>query len=133
MRLYPGTKFSIGPAIENGFYYDFDLENPLSADDLPKIEAEIKKVIKENIAIERFELPAGEAKELMEGQPYNCLLYTSFSAGFIFPWSSPTVAVGKAFFTSSPYWVTLIMPLSSSSIRGQIRYPCRPASRWRWT
>ena len=70
MRLYPGTKFSIGPAIENGFYYDFDLENPLSADDLPKIEEEIKKVIKENIAIERFELPAGEAKELMEGQPY---------------------------------------------------------------
>ena len=59
MRLYPGTKFSIGPAIENGFYYDFDLENPLSADDLPKIEEEIKKVIKENIAIERFELPYG--------------------------------------------------------------------------
>ena len=69
-RLYPGTKFSIGPAIENGFYYDFDLENPLSTDDLPKIEEEIKKIIKENIAIERFELPADQAKALMEGQEY---------------------------------------------------------------
>ena len=69
-RLYPGTKFSIGPAIENGFYYDFDLENPLSTDDLPKIEDEIKKIIKENIAIERFELPADQAKALMEGQEY---------------------------------------------------------------
>ena len=57
MRLYPGTKFSIGPAIENGFYYDFDMEQPLSTEDLPKIEAEMKKIIK-------------EAKELMAGQPY---------------------------------------------------------------
>ena len=48
-RLYPGTKFAIGPAIDNGFYYDFDMENPLSLDDLPKIEEEIKKIIKENI------------------------------------------------------------------------------------
>ena len=46
MRLYPGTKFSIGPAIENGFYYDFDIEQPLSTEDLPKIEAEMKKIIK---------------------------------------------------------------------------------------
>ena len=48
MRLYPGTKFSIGPAIENGFYYDFDMEQPLSTEDLPKIEAEMKKIIKED-------------------------------------------------------------------------------------
>ena len=70
LRLYPGTKFSIGPAIDNGFYYDFDLENPLSADDLPKIEEEMKRIIKENLPLERFELPVPEAKALMEGQPY---------------------------------------------------------------
>ena len=70
MRLYPGTKFSIGPAIENGFYYDFDLEQPLSTEDLPKIEAEMKKIIKEDLPLERFALPAEKAKELMAGQPY---------------------------------------------------------------
>ena len=70
MRLYPGTKFSIGPAIENGFYYDFDMEQPLSTEDLPKIEAEMKKIIKEDLPLERFTLPAGKAKELMAGQPY---------------------------------------------------------------
>ena len=70
MRLYPGTKFSIGPAIENGFYYDFDLEKPLSTEDLPAIEAEMKKIIKENLPLERFELPPEEAQKLMADQPY---------------------------------------------------------------
>ena len=70
MRLYPGTKFSIGPAIENGFYYDFDMEQPLSTEDLPKIEAEMKKIIKEDLPLERFALSADKAKELMAGQPY---------------------------------------------------------------
>ena len=65
-RLFPGTKFAIGPAVDNGFYYDFDFETPVSADDLEKIEAEIKKIIKEDIELERFELPAEEAMELME-------------------------------------------------------------------
>ncbi|MBO5252771.1 MAG: threonine--tRNA ligase [Clostridia bacterium] len=69
-RLFPGTKFAIGPAVDNGFYYDFDFETQVSADDLEKIEAEIKKIIKEDIELERFELPAEEAKQLMEGQPY---------------------------------------------------------------
>ena len=70
MRLYPGTKFSIGPAIENGFYYDFDMEKPLSTEDLPAIEAEMKKIIKENLPLERFELPPEEAQKLMADQPY---------------------------------------------------------------
>ena len=69
-RLYPGTKFAIGPAIDNGFYYDFDMEKPLSTEDLPKIEAEIKKIVKENIPLERFELPPDQAKEKMAGQDY---------------------------------------------------------------
>ncbi len=69
-RLYPGTKFAIGPAIENGFYYDFDLEAPLSPEDLPKIEEEMKKIIKENLELQKFELPPEEAKKEMAGQEY---------------------------------------------------------------
>ena len=65
-RLFPDAIFAIGPAIENGFYYDFDLPRTLTPEDLGKIEDEIKKVIKENIPLERFELPPQQAKELME-------------------------------------------------------------------
>ena len=69
-RLYPGTKFAIGPAVENGFYYDMELPQAITNDDLAKIEAEMKKIIKEDIEIERFELPVAEALELMKGQDY---------------------------------------------------------------
>ncbi len=80
-RLYPGTKFAIGPAIENGFYYDFDLETPLSSEDLPKIEDEMKKIIKENLELERFELPPEEARKEMAGQEYKIELIDEHSAG----------------------------------------------------
>ncbi|MBE6732353.1 MAG: threonine--tRNA ligase [Ruminococcaceae bacterium] len=79
-RLYPGTKFAIGPAVDNGFYYDFDFAEPINMDSLSKIEDEMKKIIKENIAIERFELPADEAKELMAGQDYKLELINEHSA-----------------------------------------------------
>ena len=69
-RLYPGTKFAIGPAVDNGFYYDMELPQAITNDDLAKIEAEMKKIIKEDIEIERFELPVTEALELMKGQNY---------------------------------------------------------------
>ena len=71
-RLYPDAKLTIGPAIENGFYYDFDVENTFSPDDLVKIEDEMKKIIKENLPLERFELPVDEAVALMESknEPY---------------------------------------------------------------
>ena len=69
-RLYPGTKFAIGPAVDNGFYYDMELPQAITNDDLTKIEAEMKKIIKEDIEIERFELPVTEALELMKGQDY---------------------------------------------------------------
>ena len=70
-RLYPHAKCTIGPSIENGFYYDFDMES-LIREDLDKIEKEMKKIIKENPAIERFELPRAQAIRLMEekGEPY---------------------------------------------------------------
>ena len=69
-RLYPGTKFAIGPAVDSGFYYDMELPQAITNDDLVKIEAEMKKIIKEDIEIERFELPVAEALELMKGQDY---------------------------------------------------------------
>lgn len=69
-RLYPGTKFAIGPAVDNGFYYDMELPQAITNDDLAKIEAEVKKIIKEDIEIERFELPVAEALALMKGQDY---------------------------------------------------------------
>ena len=69
-RLYPGTKFAIGPAVDNGFYYDMELPQAITNDDLAKIEDEMKKIIKEDIEIERFELPVAEALELMKGQDY---------------------------------------------------------------
>lgn len=69
-RLYPETKLAIGPSIENGFYYDFDKEGAFSTDDLAKIEDEMKKIIKENPTIEKFELPRDEALKLMADEPY---------------------------------------------------------------
>lgn len=60
-RLYPNAKLAIGPAIDNGFYYDFDLEKPFTPDELKKIEAEMKKIVKEGLPLEQFELPPAEA------------------------------------------------------------------------
>ena len=69
-RLFPETKLAIGPSIANGFYYDFDRDTAFSTQDLEKLEAEMKKIIKENPPIERFELPRNEALELMKDEPY---------------------------------------------------------------
>ena len=75
-RLYPNTKLTIGPAIEGGFYYDFDSEIPFTADALSAIEGEMKKIVKENHKIERFELPRTEAIALMteKDEPYKVQL-----------------------------------------------------------
>ncbi|MBR6772442.1 MAG: threonine--tRNA ligase, partial [Clostridia bacterium] len=71
-RLFPEVKLAIGPAIDNGFYYDFDNAEAITAEDLPKIEAEMKKIVKSNLQLKRFELPREEAIALMEekGEPY---------------------------------------------------------------
>ena len=71
-RLWPGTKLAIGPSIADGFYYDVDSEEPIMAEDLEKIEAEMKKIIKEALPLERFELPRAEAIALMKekDEPY---------------------------------------------------------------
>ncbi len=71
-RLYPNVKLAIGPSVDDGFYYDVDSEEPLSADDFPAIEAEMKNIVKENLALERYELPREEAIRFFEekGEPY---------------------------------------------------------------
>ena len=122
-RLWPEVKLAIGPSIADGFYYDVDPETPITADDLPKIEAEMKKIIKEALPLERFELPRAEAIALMQekGEPYTVELiqdlpedavisfykqgeFTDLCAG---PHLMSTKEVGKAFKLMSiagAYW-----------------------------
>jgi threonyl-tRNA synthetase len=71
-RLYPEAKLAIGPAVDNGFYYDFDVDKSFSSEDLQKITAEMKKIVKSKIAIEKFELEPDEALKLLEdmNEPY---------------------------------------------------------------
>ena len=80
-RLFPGVKFAIGPSINEGFYYDFDVEKPFTDEDKAKIEEEMKKIIKEDIKIERFALPKKEALELMKDQPYKQELINELPEG----------------------------------------------------
>ena len=80
-RLYPQVKLAIGPAIDTGFYYDFDVEQPFTAEDLEKIEAEMKKIAKENLKIERFEATREEALKLMENEPYKIELINDLPEG----------------------------------------------------
>ena len=112
-RLWPDTKLAIGPSIADGFYYDVDPVNPVTADDLEKIEAEMKKIIKEALPLERFELPRAEAIALMKekDEPYKVELiedlpedsvisfykqgeFTDLCAG---PHLMTTKEIGKAF------------------------------------
>lgn len=67
-RLYPGTKLAIGPAIDDGFYYDFDKEGGFTPEDLEKIEAEMKKIVKENLKLETYTLPRAEAIEFLKSK-----------------------------------------------------------------
>ena len=80
-RLFPQAKLAIGPAIDEGFYYDFDVENAFTDEDKAKIEEEMKKVIKEDLPIERFSLPKAEALELMKDEPYKVELINDLAEG----------------------------------------------------
>ncbi len=82
-RLYPESKLTIGPAIETGFYYDIDRDEPFTQEDLPKIEAEMKKIVNENYRLERFTLPRDEAVKFMEerGEPYKVALIARVPEG----------------------------------------------------
>jgi threonyl-tRNA synthetase len=80
-RLYPSAKLAIGPAIENGFYYDFDCETSFTPEVLEKLEKEMKKIISENLKIERFVLPKNEALALMKDEPYKTELINDLPEG----------------------------------------------------
>lgn len=80
-RLFPEAKLAIGPSIDNGFYYDFDVEKPFSEEDKTNIEAEMKKIIKEDLQIEKFVLPKKEALKLMENEPYKQELINDLAEG----------------------------------------------------
>ena len=82
-KLFPNAKLAIGPSIENGFYYDFDVEKPFSEEDLLKIEEEMKKIVKEDLSLERFELSREEAIKLMEekGENYKVELINDLPDG----------------------------------------------------
>ncbi len=75
-RLYPETKLSIGPAIDDGFYYDFDRDGGFTPEDLPKLEAEMKKIVKENLKLETYTLPRQEAIDFLKskGEDYKVQL-----------------------------------------------------------
>jgi threonyl-tRNA synthetase len=81
-RLYPDTKLAIGPAIDDGFYYDFDRNEPFTPEDLGKIEDEMKKIVREHLVVERFELPRDEARQLMadKGESYKIELIDELPA-----------------------------------------------------
>lgn len=82
-RLYPDAKLAIGPAIDNGFYYDFDVDKPFTTEDLEKIENEMQKIIKDDLKLERFTLPRDEAIKLMEekGEKYKVELINDLPEG----------------------------------------------------
>ena len=82
-KLFPDVKLAIGPAIENGFYYDFDMEGSFSLEDLDKIEKEMEKIVKEDLPMERFELSKEEALWLMKDEPYKVELINDLPEGEI--------------------------------------------------
>lgn len=70
LKLHPGAKLGIGPAIDDGFYYDFDLTEPLTNDDLPKLESLMREVIKDDYTFEQVKLSRKEAEQTLKDQPY---------------------------------------------------------------
>ena len=81
LALYPGAKYSIGPPIENGFYYDFDVEKPFTPEDLERIEAEMRRIIKENQRFERAEVERDEALTIFKDQPYKIEIIEGVAEG----------------------------------------------------
>ncbi len=80
LEQFPGAKFAIGPAIDNGFYYDFDLPRPLTPDDLASIEARMRRTIDANYEFERSEMPKDEARRFFADQPYKLELIDGIDA-----------------------------------------------------
>ena len=84
-RTFPNARLAIGPSIENGYYYDFDIDRTFSPEDLEKLEGEMNKIVKEDLAVEKFTLPRDEAIKFMEekGEPYKVELIRDLPEGEI--------------------------------------------------
>ena len=119
-RLYGDVKFGVGPVIEEGFYYDFDMEENISEDDLPKIEKEMQRIVDENVAIKRYEMSKDEARELFKNDEYKQELindipdgdtltvyeqgeFTDLCRGVHVP-STSKIKVFKLLSTAGAYW-----------------------------
>ena len=80
-RLYPGAQMDIGPATDEGFYYDFDLPHRLTPEDFPAIEAEMIRIVREDLPLERIEVSRDEAARLLAGQRYKLERLADIPAG----------------------------------------------------
>jgi len=83
VKLYPGAKVAIGPAIDDGFYYDFDLPSPIQPDDLPAVEKEMRRIISANVPFKRVEVSKAEARDLFKDEPYKLELIDGLDDGTI--------------------------------------------------
>lgn len=123
-RLYPDVKLAIGPAIEDGFYYDFDTERPFTEADFEKIEAEMKKIVKEKLPIERFELPRDEAIKLMQekGETYKIELIEELpedeTISFYKQGEFVDLCAGPHLMTTKPVEAIKIMSVAGAYWRG---------------
>ena len=82
-RLYPGTKFGVGPSIEEGFYYDFSVPAQVKIEDLPKIEAEMKKLVKDGISINNYKMTKEDAKAKFAGDEFKCELIDAVEGDYV--------------------------------------------------
>ena len=123
-RLYPETKLAIGPSIAEGFYYDFDRETPFTPEDLTKIEAEMKKIAKENLSLERFELPRAEAIKFMEekDEPYKVELIKDLPEDAIISFyrqgEFTDLCAGPHLMTTKPVKAVKLMSIAGAYWRG---------------
>lgn len=123
-RLYPEAKLAIGPSIDDGFYYDIDREEPLTTEDFEAIEAEMKKIVKEDLALERFELPREEAIRFFEekGEPYKVELIRDLPEDSIISLyrqgEFTDLCAGPHLMTTKPVKAVKIMKLAGAYWRG---------------
>ncbi len=123
-RLWPDVKLAIGPAIDDGFYYDIDSERPITEEDFPAIEEEMKKIVKEDIPLERFELPRAEAIKLMEEakEPYKVELIQDLpedaTISFYKQGDFTDLCAGPHLMTTKPVKAVKLMKVAGAYWRG---------------
>ncbi len=123
-RLWPDVKLAIGPSIDDGFYYDIDSERPITEEDFPAIEEEMKKIVKEDIPLERFELPRAEAIKLMEEakEPYKVELIQDLpedaTISFYKQGDFTDLCAGPHLMTTKPVKAVKLMKVAGAYWRG---------------